>query len=81
MTMYHRPSPAHTLRAFIAYCESGETHSNPFTLLPYGEAIAMGIPFSETYIFEGYEWAVFVTGDVTPCELLALEKAGIVDAR
>ena len=81
MTMHHRPSPALALRAFIAYCEGGQTPSNPFALLPYEETIALGIPFSETFIYEGIQWAVWVAGDVTPCELIALEKAGVVDAK
>jgi hypothetical protein len=80
MTMHHRPSPAIALRAFIAYCEGGNNPTNPFALLPYAETIDLGIPFSETFIHEGIEWAVFVTGDVTPCELIALENAGVVDA-
>lgn len=66
------------LRAFIAYCE-GQQSMRPFTLIPYAEAIEAGIPFSETFIHEGREWAVFVAGDETPSELQALEKAGVVD--
>lgn len=81
MIMHPRPSPALALRAFIAYCEGGQAPSNPFALLPYAETVALGIPFSETFIHEGIEWAVWVAGDCSPCELIALEKAGVVDAQ
>ena len=67
------------LRAFVAYCESGENPSNPFTLLPFDEACNAGIPFSQTFIHEGLQWAVFVTGDFSPCDVEALEQAGIID--
>jgi hypothetical protein len=68
-----------TLRAFVAYCESGDNPTNPFTLIPHADAIAAGIPFAQTFIHEGREWAVFVTGDFMPDELCALEDAGVVD--
>ncbi len=67
------------LRAFVAYCESGDNPSNPFTLIPYDDACNQGIPFSQTFIHEGLQWAVFVTGDFSPCDVEALEQAGIID--
>jgi hypothetical protein len=67
------------LRAFVAYCESGNTPANPFTLIPYEQAIDAGIPFSETFVYEGKDWAVFVTGDFSPCDVEALKQAGIID--
>jgi hypothetical protein len=47
------------LRAFLAYAETME-FPRPFTLIPYAEAIAAGIPFSETLSHEGLDWAVLV---------------------
>lgn len=67
-----------TLRAFIAYCESGGK-SNPVCLLPFKDACEAGIPFAETFIHEGKDWAVFVTGDCSPWEHLQLENVGVID--
>ena len=66
------------LRAFIAYAETME-FPRPFTLIPYAEAIAAGIPFAETLVHEGNDWAVFIAGDCSPEDHLALEQAGIID--
>lgn len=67
------------LRAFYAYLEGREV-SQPFALLPYAEAVEAGIPFGITFQHEGNDWAVFdIVGDVTPCELIALEQAGVID--
>ena len=66
------------LRAFIAYAEA----SRPdvcFTLIPYDQAIAAGIPFAETLVHEGLDWAVWIAGDCSPCDLIALEQAGVID--
>lgn len=68
------------LRAFIAYAET----TGPgvcFTLIPYHQAIAAGIPFSETLVHEGLEWAVFLAGDCSPCDMIALEQAGVIDVQ
>lgn len=67
------------LRAFIAYCETQGT-KDTFTLIPYDDAVRAGIPFSETFIHEGNTWAVWVAGDCPPWDLLALERAGVIDA-
>ena len=75
-----KPTPnavAH-LRAFIAYAEQME-FPRTFTLIPYDEAIALGIPFCETLIHEGNDWAVFVAGDCSPEDHLAFESAGVID--
>lgn len=67
------------LRAFIAYAET----TGPgvcFTLIPYHQAIAAEIPFSETLVHEGLEWAVWLAGDCSPEDHLALERAGVLDA-
>lgn len=66
------------LRAFIAYAETME-FPKPFTLIPYHEAINAGIPFAETLIHEGLDWAIFVAGDCSPEDHLALESAGVID--
>jgi hypothetical protein len=66
------------LRAFIAYCE-GCTKENTFTLIPYADAVEAGIPFAETFVHEGNEWAVWFAGDCAPDELIALEQAGVID--
>ena len=66
------------LRAFIAYA----AESRPdvcFTLIPYPEAIAAGIPFAVTFVHEGLDWAVWLAGDCSPFDLIALEQAGVVD--
>jgi len=66
------------LRAFIAYAET----SNPetvFTLIPYDQAIAAAIPFAVTFEHEGLAWAVWIAGDCSPMELIALENAGVLD--
>jgi hypothetical protein len=68
------------LRAFYAYIEGQPNLVKPFALLPYAEAIKAGIPFSETFVHEGNDWAVFdIVGDVAPDELIALEQAGVID--
>jgi len=67
------------LRAAIAYAESTPPASAPFTLLPYADAIAAGIPFAITFQHEGNDYAVFIMGDVTPWDLIALEQAGVID--
>jgi len=67
------------LRAFIAYCE-GQQSMRPFTLIPYADAIAAGIPFSETFEHEGNAWSVWTAGDCSPEDHLALEEAGVIDA-
>lgn len=66
------------LRAFIAYAEASRPNVC-FTLIPYDQAIAAGIPFAETLVHEGLDWAVWLAGDCSPCDLLALEQAGVVD--
>lgn len=66
-------------RAFLAYCEGKEQSSFPFALIPYQDAIETGIPFSETFVYEGREWAIFISGDFMPDELEQLETLGIVD--
>lgn len=73
------PTSIKQIRAFIAYIETnGFTH--PFTLIPYGDAIRNGVPFSITFQHEGNDWAVFdCIGDVSPWEYTALERAGIID--
>jgi hypothetical protein len=67
------------LRAFIAYAETSGPE-NLFTLIPYHQAINAGIPFAVTFEHEGLTWAVWIAGDCSPCELIALEKAGVIDA-
>jgi hypothetical protein len=67
------------LRAFIAYAEANRP-GVCFALMPYADAIAAGIPFAETLVHEGLDWAVFLAGDCSPCDLFALEKAGVIDA-
>ncbi len=67
------------LRAFIAYAESSGPE-NVFTLIPYDQANAAGIPFAVTFEHEGLSWAVWIAGDCSPCELIALEQAGVIDA-
>jgi hypothetical protein len=66
------------LRAFIAYLETME-FPRPFTLIPYDQAIAAGIPFAETLIHEGNDWAVFIAGDCSHEEHVALHVAGVID--
>jgi hypothetical protein len=66
------------LRAFIAYAETSGPE-NVFTLIPYDQAIAAGIPFAVTFEHEGLTWAVWIAGDCSPHELIALEQAGVVD--
>ena len=75
-----KPTPnavAH-LRAFIAYAQDME-FPRPFTLIPYEEAISLGIPFASTIIHEGNDWAIFLAGDCSPEEYLALLSAGVID--
>ena len=54
------------LRAFFAYCESGQAGESPFALIPYADAIAAGIPFSETFVHEGNDWAIVAGCDHGP---------------
>lgn len=67
------------LRAFIAYAETNRPDVC-FTLIPYHQATAAGIPFSETFEHEGKAWAVWMAGDCSPEDHLALEQAGVIDA-
>lgn len=67
------------LRAAIAYAETQSKSDAPFTMLPYSDAIAAGIPFSITFVHEGNDYAVFLMGDVTPWDLIALEQSGVID--
>ena len=67
------------LRAFIAYAETS-IPENVFTLIPYDQAIAAGIPFEVTFNHEGLSWAVWVAGDCAPLDLIALERAGVLDS-
>lgn len=75
----HAPAVAH-LRAFLAYAQTMPPSTTPFALIPYEDAIQGGIPFAETLVHEGRDWAVFVAGDCSPEETLALESAGVLDA-
>ena len=79
--MNAQPTPASVvyLRAFIAYCEGHAPTQFPFALLPYDEAVKAGIPFSITFTHEGNHWAVFVAGDCSPHDTIALEQAGVID--
>jgi hypothetical protein len=76
----NQPPAVIHLRAFIAYCEGQAPSAYPFALMPYADAIAAGIPFSVTFSHEGNDWAVFVAGDCSPHDTLALEQAGVLDA-
>ena len=79
--MNNTPTPAAVihLRAFIAYCEGQAPSANPFTLIPYAAAITAGIPFSITFSHEGNDWAIFIAGDCSPHDTIALEQAGVID--
>jgi hypothetical protein len=66
------------LRAFIAYAET-EAPQKTFTLIPYDQAIAAAIPFAVTFEHEGLTWAVWIAGDCSPSDLIALEQAGVLD--
>ena len=81
MSTLPNPSPAVIhLRAAIAYAETRNKGDAPFTLIPYADAIAAGVPFAETLVHEGNDWAVFVMGDASPEDLEYLEQAGVIDA-
>jgi hypothetical protein len=53
------PSAKKTYAAFLAYAgDNGNEVARPFHILPYSIAIAEGIPFSITYVYGGYDFAI-----------------------
>ncbi len=69
-----------TLRAFIAYLETGNAPGNHFQLIPQGDAVAAGIPCPATFEHEGETFGVFICGDVEPLDVIRLERAGVINS-